>query len=154
MHVRKVYLAPCSIILMEKLIVVARVVCNPKRQCCVHNNSSLHSIPSQFNPRHTLTTYLLQIFFNVIFKSMTRSHVRSIPVRFPNQKYVCISHLTIRVAYSPNLIFLDIFAVTIFVKEYELWICLLFSVFQHLLLPSFQVWIVSPQHPIFMRVEL
>jgi hypothetical protein len=47
---------------------------------------------SQMNPIHTLSPYTLKICFNIIFSSMSRSSMCSLPFRFSNLNFVQITH--------------------------------------------------------------
>jgi len=59
----------------------------------VHRNSPQVPILNQMNLIHTHPPYFYNIHSNINLPSMSRSSKWSVPFRFPNQKYVCTSHL-------------------------------------------------------------
>jgi len=94
------------------------------------------SILIQMHPVHTCTPYFPNIHSNIILPSTLRSLKWSLPFRFSNQNFVCISHLFHACCINP--IISD--------EDYKLWSFSLHNFLQSLLLlPSYiQVFSLAP----------
>jgi len=87
----------------------------PKLRYCIHKNSPLDPVLSDFKPVHTFTPYLLKILLNIILPSTSKYSIR-----FSDKNFVCISYLLVRTIYPFRFIIFDLITIVIFCVEYKL----------------------------------
>jgi len=72
---------------------IPRLLLNPKVHYHVHNSPPMDPILSNMNPVHNFQLYFPKVPSNITFPSMCRCSKWSLPFRFSQQNFVCISHL-------------------------------------------------------------
>jgi len=70
------------------------LVLNPNVCYSVHMRLPMDPILSQINSVHNLASSFLKFHLNIIFTATPTSPKWSLPFRFSNQNYICISHLS------------------------------------------------------------
>jgi hypothetical protein len=73
---------------------IPRILWNPNIHYRVHNSPPRVLVLSQVNPVHNVLPYSPKIRCNITFPSIPRSSEWSLPFRFSNQNFSCISHLS------------------------------------------------------------